>query len=159
MQSALIWFNKGLNPLSLASLKVILSDNLCCTVEDTEWRLDSFVVPQLKVTAPAQFLLQIEDNPRYVPAEAKETAEEFGRALPPIKRAALASCDARVRFGENEPPAATGSDGSVNVFAGWTTLDPSEPVFRSILRAITAQVDGFLWDNVHGTFWYREGPG
>jgi hypothetical protein len=102
--------------------------------------------------APAQFLLQIEDNPRYVPAEARETAEEFGRALPPIKRAALASCDARVRFGENEPPAATGSDGSVNVFAGWTTLDPSEPVFRSILRAITERVDGFLWDNVHGTF-------
>jgi hypothetical protein len=49
MESALIWFNKGLNPLSLASLKVILLDDLCCTVEDTEWRLDSFVVPQLKV--------------------------------------------------------------------------------------------------------------
>ena len=63
MQSATIWFNKGLNPLSLTSLKVILWDDLCCTVEDTEWRLDSFVVPQLKVTAPAQFLLQIEDNP------------------------------------------------------------------------------------------------
>ena len=104
MQSATIWFNKGLNPLSLTSLKVILWDDLCCTVEDTEWRLDSFVVPQLKVTAPAQFLLQIEDNPLYVPAEARETAEEFGRGLPPIKRAALATCDARVTFGEMTHP-------------------------------------------------------
>ena len=35
MEPALIWFNKGLNPLSLASLKVVLSNELCCAVEDT----------------------------------------------------------------------------------------------------------------------------
>jgi hypothetical protein len=57
-----------------------------------------------------------------------------------------------------DPPAITGSDGSMNVFAGWTTVDPSEPVSRAILRAITERVDGFLWDNVNGTLWYREKP-
>jgi hypothetical protein len=47
----------------------------------------------------------------------------------------------------------------MNVFAGWTTVDPSEPVSRAILEAITERVDGFLGDNVNGTLWYRENPG
>ena len=154
MQSALIWFNKGKHPLSLPRLKTLLRDELGCSVEDTEWRLDAFVVPQLRVAAPARFLLQIEDAP-HVAEEAEEFAEDYGQILSPGARIAWASCDARVAVGDEcDTPVTVTTDSGIFAFVGRTTFDPSDPVVNPLLKSIASRVDGFLWDNVNATVWW-----
>ena len=155
MLSAQIWFNQRLHPLSLSRLKALLADELGCTVEDAEWRLNEFVVPQLRITAPARFLLQIEDDP-HVAEGAKELSEEFGGTLPPGARTAWAECDARVAIGvESEIPVTVHTDSGVFGVVGPPTFDPGDPVVNPLLKSIASRLDGFLWDNVNGTVWWE----
>ncbi|WP_234843255.1 hypothetical protein [Sinorhizobium meliloti] len=68
-------------------------------VKETEWRLGDVVVPQLQVTSPVMFLVQLEDEEWVI-----EEAEEFSHLAPLEVRAKLSICDARLAFGVELPP-------------------------------------------------------
>jgi hypothetical protein len=95
------------------------------------------------MTAPAHFLLQIEDEPHVV-----EEAEELGGALPPYARTAGASCDARVAISvERDIPVTVQTDGGIFAFVGPPAFDPGDPVVSPLLKSIARRLDGFFCDN------------
>jgi hypothetical protein len=152
MQSARIWFQKRIHAETLTSLKAFLEGELKCTVVFAEWRLGSFVVPQLDVSAPRKFLLQIDDHPDIVPAEAREFSDRRSDALSSDQAKYLAASDARIDIGLNDPPPIV-SDRGLTAFAGFSSIDPAEPQLQELLRAITRRVQGVLEDNVNGHIW------
>jgi hypothetical protein len=61
MQAARIWFQNPVPPITLSQIKEYLQ-GMSIDVSDVEWRLCDYVVPQLHITNPADFLMQIEDE-------------------------------------------------------------------------------------------------
>ena len=158
MQDARIWFRQDEGPLSLSVLKSVLESKIGCQVEDAEWRLGDYVVPQLRITSPLTVLLQIEADPDYVPEEAVEFSNIFADQLSRDDQARLALCNARIAIGDSPPAVSLGEDGSINAWVGWTSFDPGEEVTNAVLRQLAIHLDGFLHDNVNGTIWSARRP-
>ncbi|WBU62677.1 hypothetical protein PAE61_09830 [Paracoccus aerodenitrificans] len=117
-------------------------------VKGTEWRLGNYVVPQLHVTSPADFVMQLEDEVWII-----EEAEEFSQRAPAPISERLSICDARLSFGEANDENAITTDQGIVVATDWSTFDPEEPQARILLEALARMVDGLLEDNVSGTWW------
>ena len=148
MQSARIWFRQTRSPVTLSAVEALLA-SLGATVEKTEWKLGTFVVPQLRVIQPAPFLIQLNDG-EYVVEEAEEFAE-FDNVPREIKAKLLAS-DTRLEVGDVSENSVISETG-VTVFEGWTSFDPSQPKTLHLLRQLTAEFRGILEDNVNGSWW------
>ena len=103
--------------------KELLHSKLQCAVEYAEWRLGEFVVPQLRVTSPACFLLQINDDAS-VCVEMSELTALDEHPVTPTQRAELLSSTALIEIGEPEP--VERSELGVLVYAGFTHFDPGE---------------------------------
>ncbi|RWR25512.1 hypothetical protein D2T29_21910 [Sinirhodobacter populi] len=147
MQSARIWFQKPATAITLTQCKEYLQ-GMGVEVIDTEWRLEGYVVPQLHVTNPSNFLMQLEDDSWVV-----EEAEEISRSAPEALRGRLSNCEARLSFGDASDESVTTTDRGIFVMAGWTSFDPEEPQARELLEALTRMVDGIFEDNTTGTWW------
>ncbi|RVN53603.1 hypothetical protein CN104_32320, partial [Sinorhizobium meliloti] len=76
MQAAAIWFQMSATPLTLLQVNEYLQE-MGAEVKETEWRLGDVVVPQLQVTSPVMFLVQLEDEEWVI-----EEAEEFSHLAP-----------------------------------------------------------------------------
>lgn len=147
MQTARIWFARDGADMSLPRAKSLL-EAAGARVEETAWRLEGLVVPQLHVLTPVPLLLQLNEDDDVI-----EEAEEFA-ALPEVPEAlrpALARCDARLEIGgeaENPDVAATGPD-----------FDPGAPAARRLLAPLVAALGGVFEDNVSGGFFDAQGLG
>ena len=151
MQSVRIWFSSDQGDVSIETLKSFLASQFGCAVVETEWRAGEYVVPQLSITSPVQFLLQIE-NEEWVKEEAEEFAEMYQDSVAASKLSELRNADARIAIGNNDPPAEAVGDQLV-AFAGWTHVDPSDARTATILQAVALHVNGVLEDNVNGRIW------
>ncbi len=151
MQSAFLWYDKTSRSVTLDRIKEYLENTLGCTVRHTEWRLESYVVPQLEILQPCHLLLQINSDD-YVSEEAEESVAFMAEKLSPNQRDRLLACNARLEFGRNDPSPVI-SDGEIISFAGFSVIDPAEPDYKSILLSLTEWIDGVLEDNVNGTIY------
>jgi hypothetical protein len=145
MQSARIWYNAEQHHLSLAELKVFLIQDLGCQVMDWEWRLETISVPQLRVTWPARFLLQIDTHPD-VAVEADEFVGILAAKLPKGADVQLHAATARIEAGDDD-----GTDLAVaGRMAEWSELDPADPNIHRILLSIARKLGGLFEDNING---------
>ncbi|ASJ59267.1 hypothetical protein KEM44_22610 [Sinorhizobium meliloti] len=147
MQAAAIWFQMSATPLTLLQVNEYLQE-MGAEVKETEWRLGDVVVPQLQVTSPVMFLVQLEDEEWVI-----EEAEELSHLAPLEVRAKLSICDARLAFGDADDESATTTDQGIFVLAGWTGFDPANPQVRILLEGLARIVDGIVNDKTSGTYW------
>ena len=147
MQAARIWFKQPFPPLTLFQVKEYLQA-MGAEVNETEWRLGGYVVPQLLIVSPIVFLAQLEDEEWVV-----EEAEDFSQHAPSAMRAKLSNCDARLSFGGTDDEKVTTTDQGTFVVAGWTEFDPANPQARKVLEELARRVDGLFEDNTSGTWW------
>ena len=152
MQSARIWFKQSEQPFDLLSLKEFLEAS-GLTVRNTEWRLQSYVVPQLHIATDQPFLVQLNDD-EYIVEEAEESSEWHKNDMRPETLLKLSNCDARFEIGDGNEAVVTTTEG-VFSFVGWTSLDPSLPEMRRIFISMTEAVDGVFEDNVNGFWWSK----
>lgn len=152
MQTARIWFKRGQQPFDLSRLKDFLEAS-GLTVRHTEWRLQSYVVPQLHVATEQPFLVQMNDD-EYVDEEAEEFSELHKHDMAPKIFSKLNDCNIRFEIGDGNDTVITTNEG-VFSFVGWTSLDPSQPEMRRIFLSITEAVDGVFEDNVNGFWWAK----
>lgn len=73
--SAHICYNSKRFGLTLSDIAKHLRENSSWHVSVTEWSGYGIVVPQLLVQTPIPFLIQIEDDPDWVPGEIQEIIE------------------------------------------------------------------------------------
>lgn len=156
MQSARIWFRQSNQEVSIFSLEAFLREALHCDVELVEWRLGSFVVPQVQVLKPRRFLLQIANDATYVLEEAQEFAERSAPSLLEEQVTFCRACDSRLEIGLNDPPPVLVPNLGMTAFSGFTNIDPAEPEIQTILKAITRRVRGVFEDNVNGNVWFPD---
>jgi hypothetical protein len=155
MQTARIWYSPGSRTVSLDLLAKRLSGPLNCTVERAEWQMDDTIVPQLRITSPATFLIQL-NNDDYVAEEAIEQAAYLrDQGFPPQITDKLRNCTRRLEIGEGDVISSTDP---ATVFAGWTPLDPAEPALNRILTGLTSGLDGVFEDNVNGKYALTKRP-
>lgn len=147
MQAARIWFRQSVPPLTLSQVKEYLQA-MGAEVNETEWRLGDYVIPQLLIVSPIVFLAQLEAEEWVV-----EEAEDFAQSSPSAMRAKLSNCDARLSFGGTKDEKVTTTDQSTFVVAGWTEFDPANPQARILLEGLARRVDGLFEDNTSGLWW------
>jgi len=116
-------------------------------VSDEEWRLGDYVVPQLHITNPADFLIQMEDQAWII-----EEAEEISQIAPASIRDRLSICNARLSFGDAHDNNTT-TEHATFVIAGWTRFDPGEPQAKILLESLARMVNGVFEDNTTGDWW------
>ncbi|WP_218967602.1 hypothetical protein [Puniceibacterium antarcticum] len=117
-------------------------------MNETEWRLGGYVVPQLLIVSPIVFLAQLEDEEWVI-----EKAEDFSQRAPSAMRTKLSICDARLSFGGTEDEKVTKTDQGTFVVAGWTEFDPAHPQARILFEGLARRVDGIFEDNTSGIWW------
>lgn len=147
MQAARIWFQKPVPPLTLSQVKEHLQ-GMGIEANDTEWRSGGYLVPQLHVTSPANFITQLEDEAWII-----DEAEEIAQLAPALIRDRLSVCDARLSFGGAHDENSITTDQGAFAIAGWTNFDPGEPKVKILLEALARMVDGVFEDNTTGTWW------
>ena len=147
MQAARIWFRQSNPRVTLSRVRDDLHA-LGAEVEETEWRLGAYVVPQLLIVSPIACLAQLEDDDWVI-----EEVEDFASRAPAEMCSRLSQCDARLSFGGADDERAVTTDRGTFVQSGWTDFDPSEPTARALLQALARRIDGLLEDNTLGTWW------
>lgn len=151
MQAAMIWFKKTSPEITLETIKNILEQDCNAKVEYTSWQLESFVVPQLKVTHPLEFLIQL--NTQDVNEEAKECSDDL--KLSPMLREKLASCDVRLECGD-DCDTIIHTENSILHFVGETEFDPAQPEAFKILSYLAQSLGGIFDDNVNGRYYHYD---
>ncbi len=147
MQAVRIWYHARRSSVSLEALKAYL-EMMGCVVEDHMWQLGDTRIPQLKITSPAEFHLQI-DAEEWVAEEAREFAEIYQGMLSRAEACYLSAAIARLEIDTAADPVVV-TDDAVSVFAGATTFDPTEPEVAKILKLLGSYLSGVVEDNVNG---------
>lgn len=150
MQSAMIFYKQRTPPVGLWHAREVF-ERLGANVEDTEWRLGSFVVPQLSVTGKANFLIQNSDHESVI-EESEWFADIAGDKLTAPLLAKLKESDARFETGDN-PVAVISENVGIVSLAGQTSFDPCKLDARAMLQALAREVGGVFYDNVNEAWW------
>jgi hypothetical protein len=127
---------------TLQELREHLAANLPYECTLTEWEGFSETVPQVWVATAVPLIIQIEDDPEYVPDELAGLAEEAEGVLSEDWLQLLRRCTSRLDVTEAEEE---------------TQLDPTQPDVEAVLIEIARFVDGLVHDNVNGEWLVPEG--
>ena len=150
ISSAHICFNSKQLDLSMQFLAEYLRESLSWRVSVTQWSGYGVVVPQLLVHTPIPFLIQIENDPDWVPEEIREIIE--WESLAPESEVArkIGECDARLAIHTTAPDQVIGDGMSITVSALGTAVDPSDPNILEVLTLLGRMVNGVIYDAVNG---------
>lgn len=153
MAAAFILFDATARPTDLPALKAVLIAS-GAAVRDVKWRFGEEVVFQLEVAARAPFRIEINDaEPEDIAEEAAEMVEDFNDGLSETDIDRICGATARLEIvGPDDDQAELLEDGSVVSYAGVTNIDPQAPDTLPFLLALTAHVDGYLFDNTEGSW-------
>lgn len=127
---------------TLEDLRDHLAANLPYECALTQWEGFSETVPQVRVATAVPLIIQIEDDPEYVPEEMAGLAEEAEGVLAEDWVQLLRRCTARLDVTEADEE---------------TQLDPTQPDVEAVLIEIARFVDGLVHDNVNGEWLVPEG--
>jgi len=147
----MIWFKQTSPEVTLETIKNILEQEYGAKVEYTQWKLKTFVVPQLKVTCPVEFLIQLNNT------DVNEEAQEFAQSdnISTALREKLITCDARLECGDDCYRTVI-SENSVTGIIEPTEFDPNQPEAHRILSQLSRTLEGIFDDNVNGLYHYYD---
>ncbi|MDD0967803.1 MULTISPECIES: hypothetical protein [Pseudomonas] len=148
--SAQICYNSKPIKATLQDIAAHLRQTTSWHISTTEWKGYGIVVPQLLVHTPVPFLIQIEDDPEYVPEEIREIIE--WEKLDPDSRIAriLARCDARLAVLSTTPDLVIDDGHSISASILGTEVDPHDADISSVLKILCRKVEGVIYDCVNG---------
>ena len=127
---------------TLEDLRDHLAANLPYECTLTRWEGFSETIPQVRVATAVPLIVQIEDDPEYVPEELAGLAEEAEGVLSGDWVQTIRRCTARLDVTEADEE---------------TRLDPTQPDVEAVLIEIARFVDGLVHDNVNGEWLVPEG--
>src|SRR3954453_12584791 len=142
LAAACIPYDPEEQDFTLADLREHLAANLPFECTLTEWQGFSETIPQVRVATAVPLIIQIEDDPEYVPEELASLAEEAEGVLSSDWVQLLHRCRARLDVMEAEED---------------VQLDPTQPDVEAVLIEIARFVDGLVHDNVNGEWLVPEG--
>lgn len=148
-----IIFEQPNPPFTIDTLMTVLQKRLPYACARTQWVGFTTVIPQIRIDAPTPMILQIDDDPEYVPDEIKELAAAAVKAFGPKIAAKIARCRVRLEVMSVEPSQAVVKDKTINVVAT-TQLDPSVAPVKDVLKTTADTVHGYVFDNVRGKWQY-----
>ncbi|MDF3845136.1 hypothetical protein P3W55_25790 [Pseudomonas citronellolis] len=148
--SAHICYNSKRFSLTLSDIAKHLRENSSWHVSVTEWSGYGTVVPQLLVQTPIPFLIQIEDDPDWVPGEIQEIIE--WEDLDPNSDIAqrIAQCDARLAVQSTTTDQVINDGSSITVSTLGTAIDPSNFEISDVLIVLCRKIEGVIHDCVNG---------
>ena len=148
--SAHICYNSKRLGLTLSDVARHLRENSSWHVSVTEWRGYGMVIPQLLVHTPTPFLIQIEDDPDWVPGEIQEIIE--WENLDPNAEIAqkIAECDARLAIQSTTPDQVINDGSSITVSTLGSAIDPCDPDISDVLMLLCRKLEGVIHDCVNG---------
>jgi hypothetical protein len=142
LAAACIPYDPEEHDFTLEDLRDHLAANLPYECALTQWEGFSETVPQVRVATGVPLIIQIEDDPEYVPEEMAGLAEEAEGVLAEDWVQLLRRCTARLDVTEADEE---------------TQLDPTQPDVEAVLIEIARFVDGLVHDNVNGEWLVPEG--
>jgi hypothetical protein len=151
--AALIVFEQPKPPFTIDSLMTTLKQRVPYACTRTQWVGFTTVIPQIRINSPTPIVLQINDDPEYVPDEIEELVPEAKNAFGQQVAARIARCRVRLEVMGVEPNQAAVRDKSVTVVAT-TQLDPSVAPVKDILKTVADTIHGYVFDTVHGKWQY-----
>ncbi len=135
LAAATIPYDPEEQDFTLQDLRDHLAANLPYECSLTEWQGFSETIPQMRVATAVPLIIQIEDDPEYVPEELAGLADEAEGLLSEDWIELLRRCTARLDVMEADEE---------------TRLDPTQPDVEAVLIEIARFVDGIVHDNVNG---------
>lgn len=150
ISSAHICYNSKQLDLSLPFLAGYLRESLSWRVSMTQWSGYGIVVPQLLVHTPIPFLIQIENDPDWVPEEIREIIEWENLDLESEIARKIIECDARLAIQTTAPDQVISDGISINVSTLGMAVDPSDPNIFEVLTLLGRKVNGVIQDTVNG---------
>jgi len=142
LAAACIPYDPEEQDFTLEDLREHLAANLPYECALTQWEGFSETIPQVRVATAVPLIIQIEDDPEYVPEELAGLAEEAEGVLAEDWVQLLRRCTARLDVTEAEEE---------------VQLDPTQPDVEAVLIEIARFVDGLVHDNVNGEWLVPEG--
>src|SRR3954463_7402148 len=144
LAAACIPYDPEEQDFTLADLREHLAANLSFECTLTEWEGFTMTIPQVRVATAVPLIIQIEDDPEYVPEELAGLADEAEGVLSDDWIEVLRRCMARLDVLEADEE---------------TRLDPTQPDVEAVLIEIARFVDGLVHDNVNGEWLVAGGEG
>ncbi len=148
--SAHICYNSKHTGLTLSDVAKHLRENASWHVSVTEWSGYGMVIPQLLVHTPVPFLIQIEDNPDWVPGEIQEIIEWENLDQNAEIAQKIAQCDARLAIQSTTPDQVISDGSSITVSTLGVAIDPCDPDISAVLVMLCRQLEGVIHDCVNG---------
>lgn len=142
LATATIPYDPEEQDFTLEDLREHLAANLPFECTLTRWQGFSETIPQVRVATAIPLIIQIEDDPDYVPEELAGLADEAEGVLSEDWIQTLRRCTARLDVMEAHEE---------------TQLDPTQPDVEAVLIEIARFVDGLVHDNVNGEWLVPEG--
>lgn len=146
---------EDLEAFGKAALERARRDVIECAL--TEWQGFNGTVPQVRVATGVPLIIQIEDDPDYVPDDLAALVEGAEGALPELWREALRGCTARLDVMEAEIPFPVPDEDGVVQLAAAARLDPSMPDVEAVVVEIARFLDSVVYDNVNDEWLVPEG--
>ena len=147
--SAHICYESSKNNLELQLLGTLIEKNTNWKTMPTEWSDCGIVIPQLIVLTPTPFIIQIENDPEWVPEENKEFAEWAGLSEEDELFLKLSRCDARLAIQSTAPDQITFTGKEVIAFAFGGVVDPRNSEISNVLEIVGKEISGVLNDCVN----------
>lgn len=150
MTSAHVCYDSKLNNVSLELLAQLVKKETSWNVTQTQWRGLGMTIPQLLVHTSIPFLIQIEDDPEWVPEENKEFGKwaKLDEDSPLSKK--LAKSNARLAIQATTSNKINIDGKTIKIEASGTAVDPKNPEIAKVLAIICSQIDGVISDAVNG---------
>ena len=149
ISSAHICYESSENHVELQSIAEQVERNTNWKTIPAEWSGFGVVVPQLIVLTPTPFIIQIENDPEWVPEENREFAEWADLSEDNELYRKLSRCDARLAIQSTAPEQITLTGQEMFVFAFGDTVDPKNNEISEVLRIIGRKISGVLNDCVN----------
>ena len=149
ISSAHICYESSRTNVELQSIAALIEQNTSWKTVPTEWSDCGIIIPQLIVLTPTPFIIQIENDPEWVPGENKEFAEWAGLTEEDKLYIKLSRCDARLAIQSTAPDqiVLTGKEIIALSFGG--AVDPRNSDISNVLAIVGKEISGVLNDCVN----------
>lgn len=150
ISSALIFYDSRQCTIDLQFIAKVIESETQWRVSHTEWKGFGLIIPQVLVHTSIPFVIQIEDDPEWVPESNLECAEMAGLSKNSEIFVHLTQCDARLAIQSAMPDQVIDDGTSLTVVTLGDAVDPKDPEIETVLLTLGRKMNGLLEDCVNG---------